>query len=101
MLSAPQNIYYPELYSLDLDSNELERHLDGYNNVYVNQMSALQLSSIEDPVFTYNSLKKQYNIAFVGHSPLYNGMIVTTINVKDLNERSEINSVVSITPVSL
>jgi len=91
-------IYYPEVYLLDLNTFELDKQYTGYNNSDINQMSSLQLTSIEAPVFTYNYTQKMYNLAFLGYGLVYGDMVLNTINIKNLDSTCEIDSIYCITP---
>jgi hypothetical protein len=97
ILISSGSILYPSFYSLNLNTNDLIRK---YTNVDImNQISAVSLTSIEDPVFTYNELSKTFNISFIGYSNLYNGPLLNSINTHYLDDSYAIESVSVITPV--
>ena len=91
-------VYYPQLYSINLDNNEFVKEFDGYNDQQINQLSAVQLTSIEDPVFTYNKLTKTYNMSFIGRSINYSNIVVNSINILDLDLKDRVTGVYSIIP---
>ena len=91
-----QGVYYPELYELNLNNNKLTKYFSGYDNTYVNQMSSLQLSSIEQPVLTYNNITRCINVSFIGHTPLYSNMVLNTMNIKNYEDNIDI---MAITPL--
>jgi len=96
----PTGGLYPILYNLDLNTNILTKEYDGSNDVQINAMSALGLSSIEDPVFTYNNLTNKFDVAFVGYGTTYQGMIITDIKINNFSGEMEIESVNSIVPTN-
>jgi len=72
---------YPELYVLNLDSNNLRKEYSPFTSMQ-NQMSALRLTAIEDPVFTYNNSTKNYKLAFIGYGSGYGtGMVVNVMTI--------------------
>lgn len=94
-----QGIIYPTIYNLDLNTNEMNMQYNGYNNVYINQLSALCLTSIEDPVFTYNETTKEYNITFLGYGQLYDNMILNVIGIKNYGSNTDPIKITSMIPL--
>ena len=90
---------YPNLYKLDLDTNKLTTFINSSANANVTQTSSLQLTSIEDPIFTYNNITKDFNISYIGSSPLYRDMVLSTINIKNVGNAGELTKVTCITPL--
>ena len=92
-------VVYPQIYSLELDTTDLVKEFDGYNVSQMNQISTVGLTSVEDPVFTYNNITKTYNMSFIGHTPLYNSIVVNSINILDLDLQDKIIGVYSVLPL--
>jgi hypothetical protein len=92
---ANNNTVYPVLYNYDIDSVEMTTLYNLSGNSQINAMSALYLTHIEDPSFTYNKNTKNYDLSFVGYSDRYVGMLITTMNI---NENTGLNSIYSIAP---
>lgn len=97
LVSSTSGIY-PELQNLDLEDNALTYI---YNDLApeTNQLSSLNLTSLSDPVFTYNSDSFTYNMTFIGYSSNYSGMILNTIYIKDSGDSHYISKVTAITPL--
>jgi len=94
------NVIYPKLYNLDLESNILTTIFDGRNNVECNEISSVLLSSVEQPVFSYNNINNTYNISFVGYSTYYgDGMVLTTMNIRNTIDDTYTVDISAITPV--
>jgi hypothetical protein len=90
--------YYPKLYELDLETNIMKIAYNGNNVTDYTTLTSLSLSSVEDPVFTYNIETKVYNIAFIGHSTTREGMYFTTININHFGDTYNLQSYRVITP---
>ena len=99
VLGSSTNIVFPKFYTYNLDTSDLIYQYSGEGTTIVNQLSTLMLTSIEEPVFTYNNIKKDYNISFIGSSNNYN-VVLNTMYVKNLENTNEITSIISVTPVS-
>lgn len=91
------NIVYPVLYNYDLNVYKKTLLFNFSGNSMLNEISSLVLNSIEEPVFSYNINTKTYNVSFIGHSANYNGIIITTMNINEVNG---LESVYSITPIA-
>ena len=63
-------------------------------------MTIVGLTSIEDPVFTYNSLTKLYNLTYLGYGPSYNGMVIVSMDISDLGNTNELMATKVITPLA-
>lgn len=63
------NILTPELYKLDLLSREFFKVFPNNNEkITINELSSLQLQTIDPPVLTYNSSKKQFLFTILGNN---------------------------------
>ena len=89
------NTVYPILYNYDIDSIEKTTLFNLSGNSMINDLSALQLSVIEEPKFSYNENTKTYNISFIGYSDIYTGIIFITMNINNTNG---LENVYAITP---
>ena len=92
--------YYPVFYKYDLETNELKVEFTGNNSSIINSMSSLSLSSIEDPIFTYNKDQQRYNISFIGNSNIRNGMYLISMSVSNYGNVYDIDSVIGIIPTN-
>jgi hypothetical protein len=98
------NYIAPELYKLDLNTFNLTIMYNETATVF-NNLTALGLTSIEDPVFTYNKDLQKYNIAFEGYSPKYisvtdPGMILTVGTIDVEGDELGLESVTTILPIT-
>jgi hypothetical protein len=88
---------YPALRSYDIDSNVM-KYIYNTQSVDTNQLSALQLNSIEEPVFTYNKDTKTYVMTFIGKSNIYTSFVLINLYIKNNGEDYEVSKVSVITP---
>jgi hypothetical protein len=97
--SNATNSIYPVLYSLNLNTNNLSTIFNGIDNTECIQTSALSLSSIESPTFSYDYNTRTYNTSFIGYANGNgDGMILTTIDI--IPELDTPINISSITPLS-
>ena len=93
------NYFYPSLYDLDIETTNLVEVYNGRNNTSLRTSTAISLTAVEDPTFTYNSDTHIYNIAFIGYSNLNAGMYFTTINIEYSNNIYDLSDYRILTPV--
>lgn len=91
--------FYPELRSLDLETNVMTTVFSPSGDTDLLQLSGADLTSYEDPVFTYNPDTKRYNIAFIGYSSTLTGMYFTTIDISQVGVDYEVSKVQLIIPL--
>ena len=92
--------FYPVLRDLDLETNKFSVVFDASGNTDLQLLSTLSLTSIEDPVFTYNDHRQIYNVAFIGNSPDFEGMYVVSIDISRAGDIFELTSLKAIVPVA-
>lgn len=98
LLVSSISAIYPRLYNLDLDSNDLTIIYNTPTND-TNSLSVLSLTSIEDPLFTYNNATQNYNMVFIGYSQNYESFILNNIFINDSGDIHTLNKVTAITPL--
>jgi len=98
MVNSSDYVYYPVLYSLDLETNILEKVLNDSTGTIITSIASIQLSAIEDPVFTYNKEYNKYNVSFVGYGELKQGMYVNSIDILIRGGDYFIDNVTVLTP---
>ncbi|MDD4109917.1 MAG: hypothetical protein PHS54_00025 [Clostridia bacterium] len=86
----------PILRSLNLETNQIN-YLYNIESSYTDT-SIYPLSSFDHPVITYDKNTKVYNISYLGTGISYNGMFLTTINIKDYGDRYDIYTAKTIIP---
>jgi len=89
--------FYPVLYGYDLNINQLAKIYTGKDSS-LRALTSVNLTSIEDPVFTHNNDTNQYNVAFIGYNNERQGMYFTTININHYGSTYELNSYKVLTP---
>ena len=62
-------------------------------------MTAVNLTSYEEPVFTYNGDTNNYNVAFIGYSNSMQGMYFTTINIANYGNTYNLENFRVLTPL--
>lgn len=98
ILVSTTSAIYPRLYELDLNTNS-------FNYIYntptfeTNMLSTLNLTSLEDPVFTYNRDTQTYNMTFLGYSSNYTSFLLTNMNITDSGDVQTLKKVSVITPL--
>jgi hypothetical protein len=101
MRSSVSGFVYPDLKSIDLDSFVVETILLNNNtNSLITQTSSLNITSYEQPVFTYNNITQTYNISFICKGTTYADIIVETIYLTQFGNFVEYTSVKALTPNS-
>ena len=86
----------PILRSLDLENNTL-KSIYNEESVFTN-MSAVNFTTLEHPVFTYDYKTKTYNVSYVGYNASLSGMYLTTLNIEDQGDNHKIISAKTIVP---
>lgn len=92
--------FYPTLYQYNLETNDFTRVFNASSDSQCFALSSLQLSSIEDPIFTYNTITQMYNLAFIGNSSNFSGMYFVMIDVKQSGEEFQIQRVKATIPIA-
>jgi hypothetical protein len=75
LASSDDGQIFPQLQRLDLDTNKLKYIYNEVNST-TSQLSTLDITSFEEPVFTYNSDTQNYNMAFISHSSSYSSFLL-------------------------
>ena len=99
MLVSSVSGIYPQLRNLDLENNQMT-YIYNETSLETNQLSSLGLTSIEEPVFTYNKDSFTYNMAFIGHSSSYESMLIGNIFITDSGDAHYVSKVNVITPLN-
>jgi len=97
-LHEKNDYYYPIFYRIDLETNVMQVVYNGEDDTTLQTMSAVALTGVELPVFTYNSDTQLFNIAFIGYSSIHEGMYFTTININNYGQVYELKNFQVITP---
>lgn len=97
LVSSVSSIY-PRLYSLDINTNKL-KYIYNEQTTDTNQLSTLSLTSIQQPVFTYNNVTQNYNMCFICKSPIYQSYMITSMNIVDSGDIHYIDKISVITPL--
>jgi hypothetical protein len=97
LISSVANIY-PQLRSLNLNTNEMT-YIYNTPTSETNQLSTLLLTSIEEPVFTYNKDTLMYNMAFITKSSNYSSFLLGNIYIGDYGDEHRISELKVILPL--
>jgi hypothetical protein len=89
---------YPQLRNLDLEKNQMT-YIYNKTSSETDLLSTLQLTTLEEPIFTFNKDSNTYNMAFIGYSSNYSGMILNNIYIVDSGDNHYISKVSSILPL--
>jgi hypothetical protein len=97
VVSGYNGVIYPQLWDLNLNNQNIYNIIpDSFNDSSIKELTALSLSQIEEPVFSYNIDTRTYSLAFLGYSLSYVSPIISTIYIVD----DDISKVIALTPNS-
>lgn len=91
LASAGSGVYYPQLWSYDVEDSVSYALYSGdvelsSTTEYLTSMASMYLTSIEDPLLTYDADNRIYNISFIGHSINKIGMNMVSMNIEDIGD---------------
>jgi hypothetical protein len=98
ILVSSVSAIYPRLYELSLDTNELKYIYNTPTNE-TNMLSTLNLTSIDDPVFTFNHATQTYSMSFICRSQNYNSFLLGNIFINNFGDVHTLKKVSVITPL--
>lgn len=97
---SSDGIFTPYFNTLDLNTNVLTPlNFTSESYTILNNLSSIELDDIEDLKLTYDKFSKTYNIAFINNHSV-SGMFIGLINISDLVNTLNVQSLVCISPIN-